>query len=71
MDEKTDLPDQWRKSPLCGASPNCVEVAVRARGVAVRDSKHAVGPVLEFSAEEWAVFVAWVRCEQFDALPIR
>jgi hypothetical protein len=40
---------------------------VRATGVAVRDSTDPAGPVLEFTAEEWAVFVAWVRGDEFDA----
>lgn len=66
MNGIADRAERWRKSPQCGASPNCVEVAVRATGVAVRDSKDPAGPVLEFTAEEWAVFVAWVRGDEFD-----
>jgi Domain of unknown function (DUF397) len=67
MNGKVDRVDQWRKSDLCGQSPNCVEIAVRAGGVAVRDSKNPDGPMLEFTAIEWAVFLGGVRAGQFDA----
>jgi hypothetical protein len=49
----------WVKSSYSGGSgDNCVEVAARpGGGFAVRDSKDANGPVLDFSADEWRVFV--------------
>jgi hypothetical protein len=40
----------WRKSSFSGDTGNCVEVAVSAGAVAVRDSKNPTGPVLEFPA---------------------
>jgi Domain of unknown function (DUF397) len=50
----------WRKSSFSGAdnSNNCVEVAFDVEAVAVRDSKHATGPVLQFSPGQWRVFTA-------------
>jgi hypothetical protein len=47
----------WRKSSRSlGTQPDCVEVAVGPRVVAVRDSKNT-GPVLAFPAAGWAAFV--------------
>lgn len=66
MNGKTNQTGRWRKSDACGLSSNCVEVAVRADGVGVRDSKDPDGPVLEFTAAEWAAFLAGVRDGQFD-----
>ena len=37
----------------------CVEVAVGARAVYVRDSKDRQGPRLSFSAQAWADFTAF------------
>jgi hypothetical protein len=50
----------WRKSSYSGnGGGNCVEVARSLPGVvAVRDSKNPDGPVLTFSRDEWASFIA-------------
>ncbi|HEX5493742.1 MAG TPA: DUF397 domain-containing protein [Mycobacteriales bacterium] len=58
----------WFKSSY-SASGNCVEVWMRpGSGVRVRDSKaESRGPVLVFTADEWAAFVTGVRGGQFDA----
>ena len=56
----------WRKSRRCESS-HCVEVAFRPDGgVWVRDSKHPDGPVLKFTAAEWAAFTAGARDGEFD-----
>jgi hypothetical protein len=34
--------------------------------IAIRDSKDVNGPVLTFSPQEWAAFVAGVRDGEFD-----
>jgi hypothetical protein len=51
---------EWRKASRSGAQgDNCVEVAANvADVVAVRDSKHSDGPVLEVSPAEWRQFLA-------------
>jgi hypothetical protein len=46
----------WRKSPY-SADNHCVQIGeLPGGGVAVRDSKDPHGPVLRFTAEEWAAF---------------
>ena len=56
---------QFIRSSFCTLS-GCVEVCHRADGrVAVRDSKHPEGPVLIFTAGEWADFLAGVRAGEF------
>jgi Domain of unknown function (DUF397) len=57
----------WRRSGACqGADSTCVEVAVDAQEVWVRDSKDGGGPVLRFSRAEWAAFLAGARAGEFD-----
>jgi hypothetical protein len=51
----------WRKSTASGASGDCVEVAVTARHVLVRDSKLSSGSVLSFTHREWRAFLTAVR----------
>ena len=55
----------WRKSSLSFVN-GCVEVAILHDQVAVRDSKDRAGPVLVFTASEWAAFVGGVRGGEFD-----
>ena len=55
----------WHKSSRSGMN-GCVEVALLAGAVAVRDSKDRGGPVLLFTADEWEAFVGGVRDGQFD-----
>jgi hypothetical protein len=58
----------WRTSSFSGANGNCVAVASLADGgLAVRDSKAPDGPVLIFTASEWAAFTAGVRAGEFAA----
>lgn len=62
----------WRKASACTSSGNCVEIArypagsVLAGWVAVRDSKHPAGPILEFTPDEWDGFLEGVRRGEFD-----
>ena len=58
----------WRKSSASGNS-GCVEVARTEGHVWVRDTKDRPGPVLRFTAQEWAAFVHGVRQGEFDAVP--
>jgi hypothetical protein len=47
---------RWRKSSRSTDTSNCVEVAVTAGAVAVRDSKHPTGGVLAVPPHAWTVF---------------
>ena len=53
----------WRKSSYSGnGGGDCVEVARSLPSdIAVRDSKNPDGPILTFSRDEWASFIARVR----------
>lgn len=44
----------------------CVEVAVKPRGVAVRDSKNRTGGTLFFTKKEWKAFLGGVSKGQFN-----
>jgi hypothetical protein len=56
------VPDQsqpvWRKSSYSSTEGNCVEVAVSAAAVGVRDSKNVAGPLLAFPVGAWRGFLA-------------
>jgi hypothetical protein len=56
--------DSWRKSARCEAQ-NCVEVARRGDGMAIRNStlpeRH-----LAFAGRTWQTFVDGVRAGQFN-----
>jgi hypothetical protein len=59
----------WRKSSYSGGEGgNCVEVAALPDGGwGVRDTKDkGAGPVLLFTASEWAAFTVGVRAGEFD-----
>ncbi|GAA2490387.1 DUF397 domain-containing protein [Streptomyces thermolineatus] len=47
----------FRSSHSGGEGGQCVEVAAGPGAVHVRDSKDRTGPVLSFTADEWAAFV--------------
>jgi hypothetical protein len=57
----------WVKSSLSYSNSNCVEVANLPGGqVGVRHSKHAEGPVLKFTPDEWQAFLGGARNGEFD-----
>ena len=57
----------WRKARASAANGNCVEVApLPGGGVAVRDSKDPEGPILRFTAAEWAAFAVGMAAGDFE-----
>jgi Domain of unknown function (DUF397) len=68
MTPDTTTRQDWRKSSFSNGSSGCVEIAdLPAGGKAVRDSKLGDdGPVLTFTAHEWACFVAGVRAGELS-----
>lgn len=58
----------WIRSSLSGARHNCAEVAALPDGnVAMRNSRHPAGPVLEFTPDEWRAFIGGAKLGEFDA----
>ena len=66
--KKTDkLGDDFKKSSLSGVTKNlCVEVAIRKKEIAVRDSKAPGAGTLSFTPDEWDAFVKGVKAGEFD-----
>lgn len=56
----------FRKSTHSGGSGDCLEVAQHASGIFVRDSKDPRGAVLQFTAGEFAAFIAGVKDGESD-----
>jgi hypothetical protein len=56
----------FRKAGGC-SDKSCVEVAITADVIGVRDSKdNGRGPVLAFTLDEWAAFLNGAREGEFD-----
>ena len=55
----------FRKSDSSGTA-GCVEVAVGATRVAVRDTKNRAGGTQVYTHDEWAAFIDGARRGQFD-----
>ncbi len=56
-----DRQEGWRKSSYSNGQGDCVEVGCKAEGVAVRDAKLAMSPVLAFTPDAWAAFTASLK----------
>ena len=65
MNSEAEATLRWRTSSYSGSGNNCVQVAARGPGVAVRDSKDPHGPRLVFSPQQWRAFVAGVKAGEF------
>jgi hypothetical protein len=57
----------WFKSSRSGGSGSqCVEVAVTAGVIGVRDTKDRDGGTLAFARDEWATFINGIKDGEFD-----
>jgi hypothetical protein len=59
----------FRKSTMSGqfdGNSNCVEVAIVADAIGVRDSKDRTQTPLRFSRSEWIAFIKGVKAGEFD-----
>ncbi|MGH3688348.1 MAG: DUF397 domain-containing protein [Pseudonocardiaceae bacterium] len=57
----------WRRSERSGQLGNCVETAALNSGeVAMRNSRHPIGPALIFTRDEMAAFLAGAKDGEFD-----
>lgn len=55
------MTEDWQKPSHSNYNGSCVEVRIVNGRVQVRDSKDRGGPVLSFTAAEWARFLAASR----------
>ncbi|MEU6844773.1 DUF397 domain-containing protein [Streptomyces sp. NPDC046716] len=59
---------QWRKSSYSnGMGGECLEVAALAGGIAVRDSKVALGPHLKLGTAAWQGFIRVLTSSEEEA----
>ncbi len=56
---------EWRRASAC-ADHTCVEVGHDGADVLVRDGKDPSGPVLRFTAAEFAAFLEGAKGGEFD-----
>jgi hypothetical protein len=57
----------WVKSSLSFDGGNCIEARPLPGGtVALRNSRHPQGPMLEFTRAEWEAFTGGVKNGEFD-----
>ncbi|MGW3471001.1 DUF397 domain-containing protein [Saccharopolyspora sp. NPDC000995] len=52
---------RWRKSRRSASNAHCVEVAVAAGAVGVRDTKDRDGGTLLFTPEQWTSFTTRLK----------
>jgi hypothetical protein len=62
MEIDSNSPVKWKKSSK-SAGGNCVEVAMVATAVLVRDSKAPTEGGLTFSSDSWASFIQAVKSQ--------
>lgn len=62
--EHADL--TWRKSSSSGEAGGCVEIAMSAESVHVRNSRDSSGPQLMFLHHEWTAFLTGIRNGEFE-----
>ncbi|SFE33304.1 protein of unknown function [Actinopolyspora alba] len=56
----------WRKSSRSQGANNCVEVAVAADNVSVRDTKNRAAGYFTATGSQWSAFLDAVKTSRFD-----
>jgi Domain of unknown function (DUF397) len=64
MQSQTPAPLTWRRASCC-QNGECVEIAA-AEGAVIMKSSNASSPVLHFTGEEFAEFLADARLGKYD-----
>ena len=57
---------KWRNAGRSANNGACVEVAPANGQVLIRDSKDQDGPIIQYSASSWHVFLGGAKKGQFD-----
>jgi len=57
----------WRVARKCNGG-SCVRVAAKGDEIIIGSTKHADGPVISYSRDEWVTFLEGVRQGDFDDL---
>ncbi|WP_425566280.1 DUF397 domain-containing protein [Nonomuraea monospora] len=57
----------WRRSTICTSNSSCVEVCLRNGRVVVRSTLSAQ-PELEFTPDEWNIFITDIKCGVYAGL---
>lgn len=61
------LTEQWRRSERSNTNGACVEARLTENGtIQMRNSRHAAGEILEFTAQEWDAFLDGVHNGEFE-----
>jgi hypothetical protein len=58
--------EDFKTSSLCVHCNTCVAVAVNIDGVGIRDTKDPTKTTLNFTREEWQLFVEGAKRGEFD-----
>ena len=57
---------EFKKSSLCQGCFGCVEVAIGADEVLIRNSNDQSKQTVKFCHEEWATFIAGIKSGEFN-----
>jgi hypothetical protein len=58
--------EDFKIASLCKCCSHCVAIAHKDDIIAVRDTKDTTKHTLQFTKEEWQVFIAGVKRGEFD-----
>ncbi|WP_433869518.1 DUF397 domain-containing protein [Saccharopolyspora sp. CA-218241] len=62
----TQFDDRWRTSSRSGNNGACVEVAVTATAVAVRDTKDRAAGYFTTTGPQWSAFLGAIKTGRYE-----